>query len=393
MVKKNLVKNKAAKTIAKKQTSRKKVNASKNSSESKIIEPHIETQKELFVSSKQSSLLKTEEAEHTNNESLGNESLGNESLDNETLGQLLKNARKEKKLSVEFVAEKLKIRSQYLTNIENNDYHLMPEPAYVIGFIKAYAKELSLEESFVINKFKENDYLKNLPSPKLKTVYTMQEKSFSATQTFLVFITLTIIVISAWYIFFKNDLKIKPELSILNPDSYQEQSQNNTADIKTHKNKEKIKADAIKENTNTVSNIIITDSQNKNNLKTDDTNASHEEPVRIKNNTDVSYLKSHVTNDILKGSISTMFKGVWIQAIDKINGKNIFEGILDKGKSLDIENLNNTLLSTSHANHIILTVDNKIYKGFQLLESGDTLENITINNDALDKLTFENKVE
>lgn len=61
-----------------------------------------------------------------------------------TVGEILKKARLEKKLSLEEVERVIKIRAKYLKAIEESDYQSLPASAYVKGFIKNYGEFLDL---------------------------------------------------------------------------------------------------------------------------------------------------------------------------------------------------------------------------------------------------------
>jgi cytoskeleton protein RodZ len=61
------------------------------------------------------------------------------------LGELLKEARQNKGVSLEEVEEELRIRSQYLQALEEEDFSIMPPRVYVKGFLRNYAIYLGLD--------------------------------------------------------------------------------------------------------------------------------------------------------------------------------------------------------------------------------------------------------
>jgi transcriptional regulator with XRE-family HTH domain len=61
------------------------------------------------------------------------------------LGELLKEARQNKGVSLEEVEEELKIRSRYLQALEEEDFSIMPPEVYVRGFLRNYAVYLGLD--------------------------------------------------------------------------------------------------------------------------------------------------------------------------------------------------------------------------------------------------------
>jgi len=61
------------------------------------------------------------------------------------LGELLKEARQSKEVSLEEVEEELRIRKKYLQALEEEDFSIMPPEVYVKGFLRNYAIYLGLD--------------------------------------------------------------------------------------------------------------------------------------------------------------------------------------------------------------------------------------------------------
>jgi transcriptional regulator with XRE-family HTH domain len=61
------------------------------------------------------------------------------------LGELLKEARQSKEVSLEKVEEELRIRKKYLQALEEEDFSIMPPEVYVKGFLRNYAIYLGLD--------------------------------------------------------------------------------------------------------------------------------------------------------------------------------------------------------------------------------------------------------
>lgn len=57
-------------------------------------------------------------------------------------GEQLASIREQKGYTVEYVANKLHLRARIIELIENNEFHLLPEPVFVKGYLRAYAKLL-----------------------------------------------------------------------------------------------------------------------------------------------------------------------------------------------------------------------------------------------------------
>jgi cytoskeletal protein RodZ len=61
------------------------------------------------------------------------------------LGELLKETRQSKEVSLEKVEEELRIRKKYLQALEEEDFSIMPPEVYVKGFLRNYAIYLGLD--------------------------------------------------------------------------------------------------------------------------------------------------------------------------------------------------------------------------------------------------------
>lgn len=71
------------------------------------------------------------------------------------VGRLLKAAREESRQNLRDVAERLRIRYQFLEAIEDGRYQDLPGAAYANGFVRAYAEYLGLDGLEIARRFKE----------------------------------------------------------------------------------------------------------------------------------------------------------------------------------------------------------------------------------------------
>ncbi|WP_159884273.1 helix-turn-helix domain-containing protein [Paenibacillus puerhi] len=69
------------------------------------------------------------------------------------LGQLLRKARLDKKISLDDLQEVTKIRKRYLEAIEEGNYKVLPGNFYVRAFIKSYAEAVDLDPNEVVNMY------------------------------------------------------------------------------------------------------------------------------------------------------------------------------------------------------------------------------------------------
>ncbi|CAG7624132.1 RodZ domain-containing protein [Paenibacillus allorhizosphaerae] len=87
------------------------------------------------------------------------------------LGQLLRKARMEKKISLDDLQETTKIRKRYLEAIEEGDYKIMPGNFYVRAFIKSYAEAVGLDPNEVLRL-----YQNVIPSPEPEHIEPIRSK-------------------------------------------------------------------------------------------------------------------------------------------------------------------------------------------------------------------------
>lgn len=72
----------------------------------------------------------------------------------QTLGDILKQARQKKNVTLEQAEEETKVRIKYLKALEDDKNELLPASVYAIGFLTKYADFLELEAEELIKKFK-----------------------------------------------------------------------------------------------------------------------------------------------------------------------------------------------------------------------------------------------
>ena len=70
-----------------------------------------------------------------------------------TVGQNLQRQRKEKKVPLEYVAERTRITLTYLQALEKDDFHCLPGEFFTRGFLRTYAKFIELDPAEVITAY------------------------------------------------------------------------------------------------------------------------------------------------------------------------------------------------------------------------------------------------
>ncbi len=120
-----------------------------------------------------------------------------------SIGETLSKARIKRGISVKDVEKNIKIRSKYLSAIENNDYEQIPGQAYVLGFIKSYAGYLGLDAQALVTRYqRENEDLINQSNPFV--IGDEKEDNKKAARKYLLFIFLIMIVALTIFIFRNN---------------------------------------------------------------------------------------------------------------------------------------------------------------------------------------------
>jgi cytoskeleton protein RodZ len=72
----------------------------------------------------------------------------------EPIGELLRQAREARGLTVDAASEATKIRARYLRALEAEDWDAMPAPAYARGFLRTYAAYLGLDADGVVEEYR-----------------------------------------------------------------------------------------------------------------------------------------------------------------------------------------------------------------------------------------------
>jgi len=91
-------------------------------------------------------------------------------------GAMLRQARADLRLSVEDVAQRLRLAPRQIAAIENEDYEHLPGPTYVRGYLRSYAQLLGLVPDAVIERYNRQpaavrpvDLSKHAPTPQLSS--------------------------------------------------------------------------------------------------------------------------------------------------------------------------------------------------------------------------------
>jgi len=89
------------------------------------------------------------------NQEFRSSSNNNKNEGQETVGVLLKEKRISKNLSLQDISRRTKINLTLLQHLEEDQYQKLPHKAYVIGYIKSYAKEIGLDVIYCVKLFNQ----------------------------------------------------------------------------------------------------------------------------------------------------------------------------------------------------------------------------------------------
>lgn len=154
------------------------------------------------------------------------------------IGEKLREARESIGVSIEEVAEDLKLRPSQIENIENGNVEAFQDVFYLKYFIRDYAKYLGLDKDELIDEFNEYlfDYTSKLSiedikkesrrkkedENKIKSPYTVERKNERLKQyfTYAAIVVLFVIICYLLFVIATSDNK-KPEDNIVYGGAYE----------------------------------------------------------------------------------------------------------------------------------------------------------------------------
>jgi len=270
-------------------------------------------------------------------------------LENETyveIGQILKNTRVKKKITIEKISAKTKISIQNLNNIENGDFHLLAGKFYQKSFVKSYCAALRISEKkilLLLDNVLNKSYVKSESTEQnenhLEKTRTPLITEKIPTIPLIAFASLGLIAISL-FSFYKNTGQDGEKIAIIAP-------------------KPDLQLPKIEENTNvqneesaTIKEARIDDVDNMQNYQIQDN-------------------KNNVRQIIAKND-------VWIEIKDS-NRNILISTVLKKDEFFKLPNNNSeVIISTGNAGAIFLKDEND--NSTDLGVSGDILNSVQLNS-------------
>lgn len=74
-------------------------------------------------------------------------------------GRKLAEARRQRGWSIEEVADRIRVRREFLEALEDMNIKLLPGKAYALAFLRSYARELGIDEKAIIDQFQDESAL------------------------------------------------------------------------------------------------------------------------------------------------------------------------------------------------------------------------------------------
>ena len=81
------------------------------------------------------------------------------------IGTILTDARRRQGIDIETVERETKIRAKYLLALENEEWDVLPGPAYVRGFIRSYADLLGIDGEVLVDEYRRRRHAEPATGP------------------------------------------------------------------------------------------------------------------------------------------------------------------------------------------------------------------------------------
>ncbi len=142
-----------------------------------------------------------------------------------TMGQVLREARGRRNVSLEEVEDQTHIRKKYLTALEADDYAALPEPVYTRGFLEIYADFLGLDPTFASKLYQPPI---RAPLQKLRPVSAFSEGPSIPLRAVVVFILACLGIVAVSYLYMQylefasntNEVVVTRPTVVATPTSY-----------------------------------------------------------------------------------------------------------------------------------------------------------------------------
>jgi len=266
----------------------------------------------------------------------------------ELVGQILKNNRERKKLTLSDVSKELKISEEILNNIENSYLQNDIDIVFILGHLRAYCRFLNLDEIELVSQFK-NEHLPN-ENKNFEIKRPRVEKNFFISNKITSFCLILIIFSSFYFLFIevdKNERKyaIIPDL----PENYVSIVEQSNLDYQ-------------------IQNKPIDKNENENFAKTDFEISSSSVIASLPK--DENYKPMLITLKILNDT--------WVQ-IRNEDEEIIFSQLMNKNDEYSYDLKSNYSITSGNAGHILVIIDEKV-RG-KIGKKGQVVDSLILNKD------------
>jgi len=101
----------------------------------------------------------------------------------ESIGEFFKQVRETKGLTIDEVASKTRIRTDFVKALEDGNFAKLPDQVFARGFVRSYARSLGLDEEDAIHRFAQSAgpyYDKQVERERLKVKQAEEDRKRQA---------------------------------------------------------------------------------------------------------------------------------------------------------------------------------------------------------------------
>ena len=275
-----------------------------------------------------------------------------------SVGEYLKKVRIKKNIKIQTVSKELHISFFYLNAIENDEFSKTPGGAFTVGYIRAYANYLNLDSNEIVNKFKTQVTLSEIPEP--IELPKPVEVFYSPIKIISFFIIVSISI--TFYVLFIDKFNSQPEYAI---------TPNIPEDLETiiEEHEVKVALSKLKKD----NNKEIIQQVDIYNIKTLD------DSIKAIKDNQLFAIASKPTNldkQELKNLISLkVIKPTWIQLRD-VNNQIIFSKLMDINDVYNYSINDEFIVTTGNAGNVIVSIGGNVMG--KLGKQGEVIDSINI---------------
>lgn len=139
-----------------------------------------------------------------------------------SLGEILKQARKKKEITLDQTEEETKVRVKYLRALEEGRYDNLPNDVYAIGFLGKYVDFLGLNKESLVLRYKtergkEKENYKLMPTRRMREPWLF----FTSKTLIILMVVLIVLGIIGYIVYSVRSLTSAPNLQISSPSQEQ----------------------------------------------------------------------------------------------------------------------------------------------------------------------------